>query len=80
MQYSPDGNAVASASKDGTIRLWDSATGRLIKLLGRHKHSAFSLAFQPGGRSSWLPGAKTGDIRIWDTSNRIIAADFAHGD
>ena len=64
VQYSPDGKAVASASRDGTIRLWDCATGRLIKLLGRHKNAAFSLAFQPGGRELASAG-ENGNIQIW---------------
>ena len=63
--FSPDGKAVASASRDGTIRLFDSATGRLIKLLGRHKHAAFSLAFHPEGRELASAG-ENGNIRIWD--------------
>ena len=44
VRYSPDGRILASSSKDGTVRLWDSATGSPIRLLGRHNTT----------RSLWL--------------------------
>src|SRR5262249_2696173 len=65
VQFSPDGKTVASASRDGTIRLFNSVTGGLITLLGRHKHAAFSLAFHPEGRELASAG-EHGNIRIWD--------------
>lgn len=72
--YSSVGRQLASSSKHGTVRLWDSASGQPLRLLGRHKHAAFCLAFQPGSR--WLAcGGDDGDILIWDTSSSMIRSE-----
>ena len=34
--YSPDGNTIATASGDHTVRLWDTTTGTLINTLKGH--------------------------------------------
>ncbi len=48
--YSPDGRMLASASKDGTARLWDAATGSPLLPPIRHDTEVSCVSFHPNGR------------------------------
>ena len=50
MAYSPDGQRIASAGFDKTVRLWDAATGKVKITLRGHTDMVWSVAFSPDGR------------------------------
>jgi WD40 repeat protein/serine/threonine protein kinase len=73
---SPDGRSFATASCDGTAKIWDMATGQVLFTLGRGEASMAGAAFSPDGRmlaTSYGGYGKqqpstTGVIALWDTS------------
>jgi WD40 repeat protein/tRNA A-37 threonylcarbamoyl transferase component Bud32 len=77
MDFSPDEEQVATASVDGTIKLWDAATGREIATLPGHRSEATDVAFSPDGRT--LASIGTGQsVKLWHVATRreLLAIDF----
>jgi WD40 repeat protein len=65
--FSPDGNVLASADDDGTVRLWNPATGKPI---GAPLHASSNdlvagVAFSPDGKLLASAGGD-GTVRLWN--------------
>ena len=65
VSIAPDGTWLATASNDGTVRIWDPATGNQRHTLTGHAGRVAAVAIAPNG--SWLAtGSDDGTVRIWD--------------
>ena len=65
--FSPDGTAIAYGSWDGSVRIWDAATGRQLRELKGHGRMVTSVAFSPDG-TSIASGLCDASVRIWDAA------------
>ena len=64
---------LASAGDDDNIRLYDPATGNLIKTLKGHDNGVLCLAFSPDG--NWLTcigQLRPKTIRLWDLKTENV--------
>src|SRR5262249_55512961 len=68
--FSPDGTAVASASRDNTIRLWQPETGKERRRLQASDSAQTRVAFSSDSKrlasSDW-----NGDVTVWDPTTRV---------
>lgn len=65
--FAPDGKTLASVGYDATVRVWDTATGKQVRVLKGHTGSTLGVAFSPDGKTLASTG---GDkvARLWDTA------------
>ncbi len=69
LAFHPDGKHLASSGRDTVVRLWDVASGKLVKELGKPRGGQFkdwihAVSFSSDGR--WLAAADmAGAVQVW---------------
>jgi hypothetical protein len=73
--FSPDGGRLLSGSGDKTLKLWDLATGQLLRTFEGHHDLVWSVAFSPdGGRL--LSGSRDKTLKLWDAATGQLMRTF----
>jgi Flp pilus assembly protein TadD len=67
--FSPDGQRLASASDDGTVKVWDAHKGQQVLSLKGHTGPVLSVAFSPDGQA----------VFAQDQSHQILAWNSTTG-
>ena len=70
VRFSPDGEILATASMDGTARLWDTHSGQQLARLD-HEAAGVRVEWSPSG-ALLATGAEDGVLRIWDRRGRRL--------
>ncbi|WP_433466361.1 protein kinase domain-containing protein [Spirillospora sp. CA-128828] len=71
--FSPDGKRVASSGADQTVRIWDVATRRAVRVIRAGEATVKDAKFSPDG-STVLGACSDRTVRIWNTATGALTA------
>lgn len=75
--FSPDDRHLATSSYDGTVRLWDVATGRERAVLRDHGSTVISLSFSADSQVL-LTAGEDGTARLWSADGTLLRTLSGH--
>jgi WD40 repeat protein len=74
--FTPDGETIATASKDRTVRIWDRH-GKLLNILNGHLSLVESVSFSPD-RKFLVSAEHNGRIIVWQANGIMLHSFLAH--
>ncbi|MCT7983667.1 WD40 repeat domain-containing protein [Laspinema sp. A4] len=70
VSFSPDGQLIASGSRDKTVKIW-RIDGTLLKVLEGHTERVNSVAFSPDGRLI-VSGSDDKMVKLWNKEGELL--------
>ncbi len=64
----PDGQTALSGSEDRTLKLWDLATGKVLRTFTGHSYGVTSVTISPDGRTA-LSGSWDKPLKFWELAS-----------
>jgi tricorn protease-like protein len=75
VNYSPDGKSIVSSAWDGSVKIWDVATGKLVKSIDNaHIFKAEYATYNKEGNT--IVSAGIDSVKLWDASNFSLIKKF----
>ena len=72
------GQLIASASKDGFVKLWDMDTQHCVQTIVSHRAEVWALLASPHGGGRIITGSSDVQLRMWEVCDAQRAQDVAH--
>jgi len=76
--YSGDGRQLASCGNDGTVRVWDTATGKPMLTLSAHSSWVSAVVFHADGRRL-VSASENGTVKIWEATEGRELHNYEYG-
>ena len=77
---SVDGKKIVTGSIDKTVRVWETATGKLLQTLREHSDAVTGVAFSPDGKY-FVSSSADRSLKVWDAnSGKRLYSVGAHDD
>ena len=77
--YNREGTKIASYSVDGTVKVWDAASGKALRTLKGHQDQVACLAFHPDG-TRLATSDLVNKTKIWSVNQNQEASQLDQGD
>src|SRR5207248_292092 len=68
------GARLATASWDGTVKVWDAAEGRELLTFRGHDQAVNRVTFSPDGR--WIASLSGNSVKVWDPATGEVIQTF----